>query len=213
MNIDRIEKSKGLIDLFTFIFMLIWIGLRVLEHMNVGDMQITLHIVRLFVVIGVMLVIMHYVFFSKLFTDELEKINKLKAHKLSWVITGLSSILLYIISDKTSLSAKFSIELIMWVCYLSYFISYKFLEAGLDSKFSEKQRQIISTIAVFIGMVVFGMIFGYMIPHISSEVIMEHKYLYIVSAIVAIILTGYVIISFVKMAIVVEKEQKRSSNV
>ena len=150
MSVEIIEKNKAKIDWFVFVILILWVVLRVLNTQSFEGMEFILHFGRLFLLLGGLFLMMYYFFFSKQYTDELERENKMKAYKFSWIFTMLSAIILYILTNKAFLNAEFALELILWIGYLSYFFSFKFLDAGLDAKFSEKKLKVIGAVALFV---------------------------------------------------------------
>jgi len=199
MKIEKIEKSKARVDLFIFLFIILWIALRVLHHMDFEQMEFALHFVRLFLIIGGVFLMVQYLYFNKKLTDEFEQMNKHKAYKFSWVFTLLSVILLYIISEKTGLKAEFAIELILWIGYLSYFAAFKFLDAGLDARISEKYKKIIGAIALFLTSLIIGMNLGYAMPDLSYDQYNQHKLFYIGISLFLIIGATLFLLRFVRM--------------
>jgi len=210
MSIEKIEKSKAKIDLFIFMFLILWIAVRVLNYLNFEGMVFALHFIRLFLAVGGMFLIMQYLYFSRKMTDEFERENKYKAHKFSWVFTMLSIIVLYILYDKTNLKAEFVIELILWIGYLSYFLAFKFLDAGLDVRFSNKYRKVIGTIALFMASLVIGMNIGYSTPDLSYDQFNQNKVLYIGISILLIVISIIGLLRFIKMVKEHENEKKRN---
>ena len=142
---------------------------------------------------------MYYMYFSKQYSDELERENKLKAYKFSWIFTMLSAIILFILSNKAILKAGFALELLLWIGYLSYFLSFKFLDAGLDARFNDKTLKVIGIIAVLCGSVVLGMNFGYKMPDLNPSEFNEHIVLYIGTSIILIALSIIILLKFVRM--------------
>ena len=199
MSIEKIEKSKAKIDWFVFVILILWVALRVLNTQNFEGMEFVLHFGRLFLILGGVFLMMYYFYFSKQYSDELERENKLKAYKFSWIFTMLSAIILYILTNKAVLKAELALELFLWIGYLSYFLSFKFLDAGLDAKFSEKSVKFIGAIAVFAGAVILGMNFGYKIPALNPAEFSDNKVLYIGVSTFLVALSTIVLIKFVKM--------------
>jgi len=199
MSIEKIERNKAKIDWFIFVVFLSWIALRVLNTRIFDGMDIILHFGRLFLVLSGVFLMMYYFYFSKRLTDELERVNKMKAYKFSWIFTMLSAIILYILGNKTILNAEFALELLLWIGYLSYFLSFKFLDAGLDARFNDKTIKLLGIIAVFTGAVILGMNFGYKIPDVDVQVFNEYKVLYIVTSVILVGLSIIVLFKFVKM--------------
>ncbi|MBC8385048.1 MAG: hypothetical protein H8E57_05980 [Candidatus Cloacimonetes bacterium] len=211
MSIEKIEKGKARTDIFIFIFFLVWIILRVLNYLNIEGMEIAFHFTRLIIAIGAIFLIIQYVYFSKILTDELDADNKSKAHKFSWIFMMLSAILLYILCRKTSLNAEFAIELILWIGYLSYFLSYKFLDKELHTKISEKSKKLIIRISIFITTFIFGMNLGFTMPKMNSIILEKYKVLYISISVIILITATIYLLKFVKKLKEEENGTKRRS--
>lgn len=206
MSIEKIEKNKAKVDLFIFVFFILWIALRVMDNVNYEGMQLAIHFFRLFLVFSGLFLMMYYLYFNKQLTDEFERENKLKAHKFSWIFTMLSAIVLFILSNKSVLNAQFALELLLWIGYFSYFLSFKFLDSGLDAKFSEKYTKIIGFIAVFCTSLVVGMNIGYKMPKLAAGEFNDHKAIYIV---ISIFLTALAIIMLLKFVKMVKQEEAK----
>ena len=167
-----------------------------------------MHFFRLIIAIGAMFLIMPYMYYNSIFTDEFERENKFKAHKFSWVFTMLSVILLYIICKKTSLQAEFALELILWIGFISYFLAFKFLSTGLDATISENLKKKITFAAIFITMFIFGLNMGFTIPDLNSEQINENKLVFygvslFILLISVVFLTKFAFVIVGKLTIVV----------
>lgn len=199
MSIEKIEKSKAKIDWFVFVILILWITLRVLNTQSFEGMEFVSHFGRLFLVLGGVFLMMNYFYFSKQYADELERENKMKAYKFSWIFTMLSAIILYILTNKAIVNADFALELFLWIGYLSYFLSFKFLDAELDARFSEKSVKFIGAIAVFSGAVILGMNFGYKMPALNPAEYNDNKALYIGTSIFLVLLSIIMLMKFVKM--------------
>jgi len=206
MSVEKIERNKAKVDWFIFVVFLLWVALRIMQDVQIEGLELALHFTRLTVVLGSAFLVMYYVYFSKKLTDELERENKLKAHKFSWNFTLISAIILYIICDKTSLKAEFALELILWISYLSYFVSFKLLDAGVDAIFSEKQLKVLGIIGVMFVSTFLGMNFGYKMTKLSYHQFSEHKLLYLIFSIVIVGVYTVILLKFVKM---VKDEEKR----
>ena len=199
MSIEKIERSKTKIDWFIFVVFVLWIALRVMDTQNFDGLEFILYFGRLFLVFGGVFLLMYYFYFSKRLTDELERENKLKAYKFSWIFTMLSAIIFFILCNKVVLKAGFALELLLWIGYLSYFLSFKFLDAGLDARFKIKTLKVIGIIAGFCGSVVLGMNFGYKMPNLSPTEFNDHIALYIGTSIILIALSIIILLKFVRM--------------
>lgn len=206
MTIEKIERNKAKVDWFIFAVFLLWVGLRILQDVQIEGLELALHFTRLTVVLGSGFLVMYYVYFSKKLTDELERANKLKAHKFSWNFTLISAIILYILCDKTGLQGQFALELVLWISYLSYFISFKLLDAGIDALFSEKQGKIFGLIGLMFVSTFIGMNFGYKMTKLSYHQFGEHKLLYLIFSIVIVGFSTVMLLKFVKM---VKDDEKR----
>jgi len=209
MSIEKIERSKTKVDWFIFVFFILWIALRVMNNQNFEGMEFILHFGRLFLVFGGVFLMMYYFYFSKRFTDELERENKLKAYKFSWIVTMLSAIILFILCSKAILKTEFALELLLWTGYLSYFLSFKFLDSGFDARFNDKTVKVIGIIAVFSGAMVLGMNFGYKMPDLSPSEFSDNKVLYIGTSVILVALSIIVLLKFVKM---VKKDESAKKN-
>lgn len=205
MSIEQIEKGKAKTDLFIFVIFVIWIASRILGYFDVDGLELVTYFASLIVILSAVIIIMQYMYYSIRLKDELDLVNKFKAYKFSWIVIMISAILLYITCKKTSLTAQFSIELILWIGYLSYFLAFKFFDAGLDAMFSNKLRKVFGIVAIFCISLVFGMNFGYKIPEPGSAIINENKVLfYIISGVIIIIAVAFVI----KLSIKIIREEK-----
>jgi len=199
MSIEKIEKSKAKIDWFVFVILILWIALRVLNTQSFAGMEFVLHFGRLFLLLGGVFLMMNYFYFSKQYADELERDNKMKAYKFSWIFTMLSAIILYILTNKAVINAEIALELVLWIGYLSYFLSFKFLDAGLDARFKDKTVKVIGIIAVFAGAVVLGMNFGYKMPKLDPSEYSNNKMLYIGVSILLVVVSIIALFKFVGM--------------
>jgi len=206
MSVENIERNKAKVDWFIFVVFLLWVALRIMQDVQIEGLELALHFTRLTVVLGSAFLVMYYVYFSKKLTDELERENKLKAHKFSWNFTLISAIILYIICDKTSLKAEFALELVLWISYLSYFVAFKLLDGGVDAIFSEKQLKIFSLVGIMFFSTFLGMNFGYKMTKLSYHQFSEHKLLYLIFSIVIVGVSTIILLKFVKM---VKDEEKR----
>ena len=192
MSIEQIEKGKARTDLFIFVMFIIWIATRILCNFEVVGFEIVTYFTSLVVILSVVFLGMRYLYLSAKFKDELDEENKHKAHKFSWVVMMMSAVLLYVLCHKTKLSAQFSLELILWIGYFSYFISFKFFDAGLDAKFSEKSRKVLGAISLFIVSLVIGINFGFNMPDPDSKIISENQLLfYGISIVIFIVAVVY----------------------
>jgi len=210
MSIEKIERNKAKIDWFIFVFFILWIALRIVNNLEFAGLDFVLHFGRLVLVLGGLFLMMYYFYFSKQYTDELEQENKMKAYKFSWIIMMLSAIILFILSNKAILTAGFALEILLWTGYLSYFLSFKFLDAGLDSRFNNRILKVIGIVSVFLGSVVVGMNFGYKMPDVDVQVFNEYKALYIVTSVILVGLSIIVLSKFVKM--IKDQENKKKEN-
>ena len=209
MSIEKIERGKAKTDIYIFFFFIVWIILRILNYLNIEGMELAFHFTRLIIAIGAMFLVMQYVYFSRRLTDELDAENKFKAHKFSWIFTMLSAIMLYILCKKASLNSEFALELILWIGYLSYFLSYKFLDLELNTKISEKSKKIIIRTAIFITTFIFGMNLGFTIPKMNSAIVEKHKVLYLSISLIILIAATIYLLKFVKK---IQEEENGKNN-
>jgi len=200
MSVEKIERNKAKVDWFIFVVFLMWIGLRILQDVKIEGLGLALHFIGITLVLGIGFLVMYYVYFSQKLTDELERENKLKAHKFSWNFTLISAIILYILCDKTILKFEFALELVLWISYLSYFVSFKLLDAGVDARFSDKQIKIFSVLGIMFVSTFLGMNFGYKMTKLSYNQFGENKLLYIIFAIFIVGISTVILIKFLKMA-------------
>jgi len=118
----------------------------------------------------------------------------------------LSAILLYIFCKKTPLSAEFALELILWLGYISYFISFKILESDLPNRINSKTKLVLKLSAMGFAIAILGMNMGFAVPKLNPLIISENKVVFLlVSAIIFIVATIVVIIFFRK---ILEEDKK-----
>lgn len=206
MNIEKIEKSKIKIDWAIIIIFILWIGARVVSIRNIEPMEEFLFLFHIFLILGGLYLLIQYVYFNLKLTDEFELANKQMAHKFSWNATLISAIILLVLSTKGKITGTFSIELLLWIGYLSYFIAYKYLDAGLNNLISPKILKSINKVAGFIFIFFLGLNLGFTSPDFNLEHFNDNKLIYIFTLLFLVILSVLLIIRFIALTKLEEKK-------
>lgn len=176
---DKQERKKELMDILVFVFFFIWLFMRILSYTSDLKMNTFLFISKVIIILAALLVALFVLPDSDTFVDEFEISNRNKAYKFSWFFLILETAVIYVLSKAKYLDGQLVIEIILWSGYLSYFISYKFYDLDLGSKFQERTLKKIKKTTTSSIQILFGGILGLTI--LSVNPIKAEKMLYIVS--------------------------------
>lgn len=176
---DKQERKKELMDILVFVFFFIWLFMRILSYTSDLKMNTFLFISKVIIILAALLVALFVLPDSDTFVDEFEISNRNKAYKFSWFFLILETAVIYVLSKAKYLDGQLVIEIILWSGYLSYFISYKFYDLDLGSKFQERTLKKIKKTTTSSIQILFGGILGLTI--LSVNPIKTEKMLYIVS--------------------------------
>ena len=164
-----IEKRKEQLDTFVILLFIIWIGLRIVSSMEMEGFRVTVYFFQMLIVFSSVFLITLFVFYSRMVTDELQILNRYKASRVSWALTTLVTFVLYFLNGKGLISGTLSLEILLWTGYLSYFLSFKFIDKGLFDSLSAKTRRYLQIGFTILSAAVLGSIFGYTMEDVQTN--------------------------------------------
>lgn len=196
MNIEQMSSRKANLEWGTFLLMLIWIFSRIMYHLEIEGFGFVRYLTQLTVTIMAVFLVIQYWALTQLHSDEFEVHIKHLAYRFSWMVTLLTAMILYILSDKQLISSGLAIELIVWTGYISFLLVRKFLEWELNRYLSARMQKTLVILGILSAAVILGFTFGYSTPVFKGNELEELSGWYYASSGVIVVMSVLGLIQF-----------------